>query len=99
MPQPTLAATSGVESAAEVVKYLLAGADAVMSTSSLLRHGIGHMTVLRDGLRDWLDSRGYDSVDQIRGLMSLENITDPGAFERANYIRLLEGFEEVTPAH
>ena len=95
----SLAATSGVESADEVVKYLLAGADAVMSTSSLLRHGIGHMTVLRDGLRDWLDRRGYDSVDQIRGLMSLENITDPGAFERANYIRLLEGFEAVTPSH
>ena len=90
--QASLAASGGVASAAEVVKYLLAGADAVMTTSSLLREGIGHMTVLRDGLREWLQSRGYDSVAQVKGLMSLANVADPGAFERANYIRLLEGF-------
>ena len=93
----SLAASSGVETADQIVKYLLAGADAVMTTSSLLRHGIGHMAVLRQGLFDWFDQRGYDGVDQVRGLLSLENIADPRAFERANYLhvlqsRVIEGF-------
>ncbi len=95
----SLAASGGVSGPEEAVKYLLAGADAVMTTSSLLRHGIGHMTTLRDGVREWLESRGYRSIDQIRGLLSLENVADPSAFERANYIRLLEGFEAPAPAH
>jgi dihydroorotate dehydrogenase (fumarate) len=95
----SLAASSGVDGPEQVVKYLLAGADAVMTTSSLLRYGIDHMTVLRDGLEGWLETRGYDTVDQIRGLLSLENVANPGAFERANYIRLLEGFEAASPVH
>jgi dihydroorotate dehydrogenase (fumarate) len=95
----SLAASSGVSGPEEAVKYLLAGADAVMTTSSLLRHGIGYMTTLRDGVHEWLDARGYRSVDQVRGLLSMENVVDPSAFERANYIRLLEGFEAPRPAH
>ena len=54
----SLAASTGVESADEVVKYLLAGADVVMTTSSLLRHGVGHMKALLDGLKAWLGARG-----------------------------------------
>jgi dihydroorotate dehydrogenase (fumarate) len=95
----SLAASGGVEGPEEVVKYLLAGADAVMTTSSLLRHGIGHMASLRDGLRLWLEGRGYESMDEVRGLLSLGKVADPRAFERANYIRLLEGFDAPAPAH
>jgi dihydroorotate dehydrogenase (fumarate) len=88
----SLAATSGVESSDEVLKYLLAGADVVMTTSALLRHGIGHMRALLEGLESWLDARGIDSPDRIRGRMSHRAVDDPTAFERSNYIKILQGY-------
>lgn len=92
----SLAASSGVETGTEVVKYLMAGADVVMTTSSLLKHGIDHIGTIKQQLIDWMDERGYDSVDQLRGCMSLENVSNPTAFERANYIRVLEEYETGT---
>ena len=89
----SLAATTGVDSAEDVVKYLLAGADVVMTTSALLRHGIDHMRVLVDGLADWLSSRGLTSSADIRGKMSHANVDNPEAYERANYIKVLQGFD------
>jgi dihydroorotate dehydrogenase (fumarate) len=86
----SLAATTGVESAEDIVKYLLAGADVVMTTSALLRHGTDHMRVLVDGLGDWLSSRGLSSPADIRGRMSHRNIDNPEAYERANYIKVLQ---------
>ncbi len=59
----SLAASRGVESEVEVVKYLLAGADAVMTASALLRHGPQHVETMRDGLERWLFANGFDSVD------------------------------------
>ena len=83
----SLAATTGVDSATEITKYLLA--DAVMTTSALLRHGVGHVKTLLDGLTQWMDARGFDNVSDLRGLMSQKRIKDPTAFERANYIQIL----------
>lgn len=91
----SLAATRGIEGPEQVVKYLLAGADAVMSTSAVLRHGPGHLGVLRDGLRTWMEKRGYTSVSQMKGSMSQRNVADPEAFERANYVRILQGYREL----
>ncbi|CAN5223140.1 dihydroorotate dehydrogenase-like protein [soil metagenome] len=88
----SLAATTGVSTADEVIKYLLVGADAVMSTSALLRHGVDHMATLRTGVEAWLRSRDFESIDEIRGLMSQKKVADPEAFERANYIRMLQGY-------
>ena len=88
----SLAASTGVESADEVFKYLLAGADAVMTTSALLRHGAGHMRTLVDGLSALLAAREIESLDAIRGRLSQRNLHDPGAFERANYIQILQGY-------
>lgn len=88
----SLAATTGVDTADDVVKYLLAGADVVMTTSSLLRHGIDHMRALNDGLADWLASRGLDSPDAIRGRLSHGRIEQPEEYERANYIRALREY-------
>ena len=76
----------------EVIKYLLAGADVVMTTSALLKHGPGHMKVLVDGLRIWLEARGTVTLDGIRGSMSQRNVADKTAFARANYIRVLQGY-------
>ena len=87
-----LAAATGVESAAEAVKYLLVGADVVMTTSALLRYGIGHMNRLLADLTEWLDARGVAAIDDIRGKMSRERLGDPPAFERANYISILHGW-------
>jgi dihydroorotate dehydrogenase (fumarate) len=89
----SLAASTGVESADEVVKYLLAGADVTMTTSALLRHGAGYMKVLLDGLKAWLAARDLDGLDRVRGRLSQRNIPNPTAFARANYIRVLQGYE------
>jgi len=88
----SLAATTGVQTSDEVVKYLLAGADAVMTTSSLLRHGVGHMRTLLDGLTEWLDVRSA-TVAGIKGSMSHRRLKDPASYERANYIRILQGWQ------
>ncbi len=85
----SLAASTGVDTANEVVKYLLAGANTVMTTSALLRHGIEHMKVLLDGLVQWMDARGFGEVSDICGLMGQQRIKDPTAFGRANYIQIL----------
>jgi dihydroorotate dehydrogenase (fumarate) len=60
-----------------------------MTTSALLRHGVGHVKTLLDGLTQWMDARGFDNVSDLRGLMSQKRIKDPTAFERANYIQIL----------
>jgi dihydroorotate dehydrogenase (fumarate) len=83
----SLAASTGVESADEVVKYLLAGADVVMTASALLRHGVGHMRALIEGLEAWLAARDLDGLDAIRGSLSRSEVADPTVFERANYLR------------
>jgi dihydroorotate dehydrogenase (fumarate) len=90
--QASLAATRGVQTGIEVIKYLMAGADAVMTTSALLRNGIGHMTTLIDGMKIWMEKRGYNSVAQMKGSMSQEKVADPTAFERANYIKVLQSY-------
>jgi len=89
----SLAATSGVHSSDEVVKYLLAGADAVMSTSAILKKGIPFVTELIEGLEKWMDKNEYESVDEMKGAMSQQSVADPTSFERANYIKTLEHFK------
>jgi len=88
----SLAATTGVESADDAFKYLLVGADAVMTTSSLLRHGVGHMRTLVDGLSALLEARQIQSLEEIRGSMSQRSLKDPTQFERANYVRMLQEY-------
>jgi dihydroorotate dehydrogenase (fumarate) len=66
-------------------------ADAVMTTSALLRHGIGHIKVLLDGLKQWMDARGFNDIRDVRGMMSQQRIKDPTTFERVNYIQILQG--------
>jgi len=89
----SLAASTGVSTATEVVKYLLAGADVVMTTSSLLKHGAPHMATLLAGLDAWLDAREFGSLAEMRGLMSQRRLKNPEAFERANYLKILAGYD------
>jgi len=88
----SLAATTGVATADEVIKYLLVGADVVMTTSALLRHGVGHVGVLLQGLEAWLAAREFASLGDMRGIMSQHKLRDPQALERANYIKILQGY-------
>jgi len=87
----SLAATSGVHTAAEVAKYVLAGADVTMTTSSLLKHGPGHLRTLVNGLQEWMERKRFASLAAIKGSMSQRNVADPSAFERANYIKIVAG--------
>jgi len=85
----SLAATSGVEVPADLARYLLAGADVVMTTSALLRHGPKYAGELLDGLARWMARKGFDSVDQVRGLLSVPREADTAAYERAGYVNAM----------
>jgi dihydroorotate dehydrogenase (fumarate) len=86
----SLAATTGVDSSADVVKYLLAGADVVMTASALLRHGVEHVGSLLDGLTEWMAWKGYESVSALRGLLSVPPASDRSEYARAGYVNVLE---------
>ncbi len=85
----SLAATSGVHTAEDVAKALLVGADVVMTTSAVLRHGPAHLAVLEQGLVEWMVEHDYDAVAQLRGSASQRAVRDPEAYERANYLQQL----------
>ena len=87
--QGSLAATTGVDGPSEAVKLMLAGADVVMMASTLLRNGPRRLGETVDGLRAWLADNGYESVEQAKGSLSQQSVTDPSAFERSNYMRTL----------
>lgn len=86
----SLAATSGVEDADDVVRYLLAGADVVMTTSALVRNGTAYSGVLLDGLAQWLARKGFRSLEQVRGLLAVPAEADANAYQRAGYVTALE---------
>jgi dihydroorotate dehydrogenase (fumarate) len=82
----SLAATTGVEVPADVARYLLAGADVVMTTSALLRHGPAYAAELLEGLCTWMSRKGFESTDEVRGLLSLPATADPAQFARSGYV-------------
>jgi dihydroorotate dehydrogenase (fumarate) len=91
----SLAASSGVHGGDDVVRLLLAGADAVCTTSALLLHGPEHVGTLLTGLRGWMDEHGYVSVDQLRGSMRLDHVSEPQSYERANYFQVLHSWSST----
>jgi dihydroorotate dehydrogenase (fumarate) len=88
----SLAATSGIHRAEDVVKMLMVGADVTMLCSALLRHGVSHLRHLERGLGEWMEHHEYDSVRQMQGSMSQLRCSDPSAFERALYVRAVKDF-------
>lgn len=86
----SLAATSGVEDYSDVVRYLLAGADVVMTTSALVRHGADYSERLLDGLEAWMERTGYDSIAAFRGLLAVPAEAESNAYQRAGYVTALE---------
>lgn len=90
--QADLALTSGVHSVTDVLKGIAAGASVTMIASELLRNGVGRLSVLREGVAQWLEENEYESLDQLRGSLSQINCAEPAAFERANYMRVLSSY-------
>ena len=88
----SLAATSGVHTAQDAIKLIMAGADVTMLCSSLLLHGPKHLTEVLTGLDRWMQDHEYVSVQQMRGSMSQKSVADPSAFERANYMKALNRY-------
>jgi dihydroorotate dehydrogenase (fumarate) len=86
----SLAATSGIHSAEDVIKLLMAGADVTMLCSALLRKGPGHLSTIERDLQEWMEQHEYESVDQMQGSMSQLHCSDPSAFERAQYMRAVK---------
>lgn len=90
---PSLAVSGGVHTVLDVVKAVMAGADAVQLVSALLQKGPAHLKQLREELAKWLEQHEYESLAQMRGSMNLAKSPDPTAYERANYIHILQGWK------
>ncbi|MGA9526865.1 MAG: dihydroorotate dehydrogenase-like protein [Terriglobales bacterium] len=97
--QASLAATSGIHSAPDVLKLLMVGADVTMLCSTLLRNGINHLRAIEQGVREWMEAREYESVEQMKGSMSQMRSADPSAFERAQYMRAVKGAQHIVLSH
>ena len=87
-----LAVTGGVHSGLDAIKSIMAGASAVQVVSALLQQGPEYLRTIRVQMESWMTEHGYDSVEQMRGSMSLARCPDPTAFSRANYMRILQTF-------
>jgi dihydroorotate dehydrogenase (fumarate) len=87
--QLDLAASTGVHDAAGALKQLLAGATVVQLASTLSRNGLPHLGKVLQGIEEWMERRGHSTVDEFRGSLSQKQISDPGAFERAQYVHLI----------
>ena len=88
--QASLCATGGVHTAIDAVKAVMAGAHAVQMVAGLLIHGPVHLAKVRRELSHWLEEREYESLEQAQGSMSLMRCPDPEAFERGNYMKILQ---------
>jgi dihydroorotate dehydrogenase (fumarate) len=94
LPGTSLALTSGVASGADVAKGLLAGADVVMTASEVLRQGPERAAAMLAELEEWMSAHEYESVDQLRGSVAQHATSDPGAYERAQYQRVLSSWRQ-----
>jgi dihydroorotate dehydrogenase (fumarate) len=92
--QTDFALTSGIHTAQDVLKAMMAGANVAMMTSTLLENGVGRIMHILTDLEEWMDEHEYESIEQMRGSMSQQAVTEPAAFERANYIKALNTFDQ-----
>jgi dihydroorotate dehydrogenase (fumarate) len=93
----SLAATSGIYQAQDVIKLVMAGADVTMLCSALMRHGITHIQRIEMDLVAWLEQHQHKSLRELKGVMSHQNCPDPSAFERAQYVRGLSSYTSLFP--
>jgi dihydroorotate dehydrogenase (fumarate) len=87
-----LAVTGGVHTGQEVLKAMMAGARVSMMTSAMLKHGIGHLKEVQAYLVAWMEDHEYESIRQMQGSMARKSVSNPAAFERANYMKVLSSY-------
>ncbi len=92
-PTMKLAASGGVHTGIDAVKAIMAGADVVQVVSALLLHGLGQLRAILTDIEAWMEEHDYTDIEQLRGSMSLQHCPDPTAFERANYMRVLQSWK------
>jgi len=90
--QLSLAVTGGFHQSSDVIKALLAGADVVHLCSVLLKQGVGRLSEILSELEQWLDEHDYESIEQLKGSVSQQHAIDPSAYERANYVQVLDNY-------
>ena len=90
--QLSLAVTGGFHQSSDVIKALLAGADVVHLCSVLLKQGVSRLSEILSELEQWLDEHDYDSIQQLKGSVSQQHAIDPSAYERANYVQVLDNY-------
>ena len=88
-----LSVSGGVHSASDAIKAVMAGARSVQVVSALLKNGPQHLVAMRAGLARRMEELGYTSLSQMRGCMNLARCPDPAAFERGNYMRILQNWQ------
>jgi len=88
----SLAATGGVHEAEDVLKCVMTGATGVQIVSAILKYGPDRLSSIRTGLIEWMTDHDYENIRDMVGAMSLARCPDPQAFERANYLRTLQGW-------
>jgi dihydroorotate dehydrogenase (fumarate) len=93
--QADLALTSGVHSAEDVLKAMMAGASVAMTTSELLQNGLGRIPAILADIEAWMDDHEYESIHQMKGSLSQKSVKEPAAFERANYMKALNSFKSL----
>lgn len=87
-----MAITGGIHTTEDIIKGILAGANITMTTSALLENGIPYIEELIKGTEEWLRRNQYNSINEIRGLLSQQNVKETDAFERANYMKVLKSY-------
>ena len=93
--QADLALTSGVHTAEDVLKGMMAGASVAMMTSVLLQKGFGQVPAILEDMEKWMIGHEYTSVQQMKGSLSQKSVREPAAFERANYMKILHSFKDL----
>jgi dihydroorotate dehydrogenase (fumarate) len=94
--QADLAITSGIHNSQDVIKGLMAGAKVTMMASELLQNGIRRIPQVLNEVVEWLNEREYESVMQLTGSMSQKHCAEPAAFERANYMKMLQAYRPLS---
>jgi len=88
-------ANTGIFNAEDVIKMILAGADAVQVVSTLYKHGPQQIQKILEDLEIWMANKQYDTLDEFRGNLSMKNVKDPFAYRRAQYVDILMRSSEI----
>lgn len=93
----SLASSGGVQCGRDAIKAVMSGADSVQCVSTLLRHGVGHIEIMRRQMAEWMEQKEYNSLKEMKGSMSYSRTPNPGMIERANYLQILQSWGKNEP--